>query len=273
MQKLTPIEGCITSTAVSTEKLIENIKKTRKLGLPSAFSRNDWRVNKPIAIVGGAPSLKDTIHKLEEYQNVVVCGSAHDHVIRNGGGTVTHCVICDPDPIMGNYLTQADPSIKYYVASQCDKSIFDHLRRCSCDVFVWDAAGENFDNSVFGDTKSLCGGGCTVLTRAMFLALAFGYNTLHLFGADSCLKDDYTHHAYKFSTEEETIGDIREVVPDLPNGKKYKVAGYMLAQIFDIKQMCDMYPNRMNITVHGDSLLKDIFDYAVLKAGEAKNAN
>lgn len=266
------IEGCIVSTAASLDEIRDNITKNLKLELAEAHLSRDWRANKPIAIVGGGPSLKDTIHELKDYQSVMVCGSAHDYVVRNSGCAIDYAVICDPDPLVLNYLTEVREYTTYYVASQCSPEVFEYLKKQNVRVKIWHAAGDKFDNTIFGENKQYVGGGCTVGTRAMFMALAFGFNNLHLYGFDTCLTNDYGHHAYGFSTETETVGDIREIKLDIPNSPTFKVAGYMLAQLFDFRKMCEMYSTRMAITVHGDGLLKTLVDYSK-QAGVIQNAN
>jgi hypothetical protein len=90
----------------------------------------------------------------------------------------------------------------------------------------------------------------------------------HLFGFDTCLEiirdgeGDYKHHAYDFQTKDEVIGDVMDVKigPDSPT---FKVAGYMLGQLFDFKALCKQFPDKIDVTVFGDGLLKYLVDYSV----------
>lgn len=254
------IKGVECSTATPVDRIKENINYNLKKGYSEANKSRDWRVNKPIAIVGGGPSLEKTIHELSNYQFVMVCGSAHDYVMKNNI-CVDYVVVCDPDPLVINYLKELKQGTEYLVASQCDPSTFEHLKNNK--VRMYHAAGDIFNNEeLFGAGVSLVGGGVTVGTRAMSLALAFGFTHLHLFGFDSCLTKEFKTHAYELGSPDEITGDIREIYLDIPNSPKYRMAGYMLAQVFDIKKMCEMYANRMSITVHGEGFLKDLFENA-----------
>jgi hypothetical protein len=126
--------------------------------------------------------------------------------------------------------------------------------------------------SIYGDHLRV-GGGCTVGTRAIALALGMGFNNLHLFGFDNCLSNTYKHHAYDFvDPEVETVGNIQELCLE-PNGKKYKVADFMLAQLFDFQNMLKIYADKMSITVHGDGLIKDLMDKAKVISKEMKNGD
>ena len=262
------LAGCIVTTAKSTDEILDNISKNTKRTLGEAHLSRDWRENKPIAIVGGGPSLRDTIGELSKYQFVMVCGSAHDYVMKYAGCPIDFCVLCDPDPLIISYLKEIRQGTKYFVASQCSPEIFDYLK--FNDVKIWHAAGENVDQAVFGKDKVPIGGGCTIGTRAIILAMAFGFNNIHLYGFDTCLTEDNRHHAYEFNDPEKekvSLGNISEVKLSV-DGPTFKVAGYMLGQLFDFKTLLKNYSSRVRIEIFGDGLLKHLLDTAKLKAKE-----
>ena len=101
--------------------------------------------------------------------------------------------------------------------------MFEYLQYNSCKVVIWHCAGNDEENKVFADGEILVGGGCTVGTRAISLAINFGFNTFDLYGFDTCVTEDGSH-AYDFSNPEvEQLKDVIEV--DLA-GTKFKMAGY-----------------------------------------------
>lgn len=256
---LQKIEGCIVETAKTTEE-IENNVKVNVLNQYLELEKNIyWRNSIPIALVGGGPSLKETIKDLAKYKYIMACGSVHDYLIENDV-LPKWCALIDPDPLIINYLQEANKLITYLVASQCDPKVFEHLKYKS--VYLWHAYGEKYKPEVYGEGKILVGGGCTIGTRAIMLALGMGFSDLHLYGFDTCLDEKYNHHAYEFSSEEETIGDIKEITLGVVNGKKYKVAGYMLGQLIDFQAILKSNANKLNITIHGDGLLKDLMEMA-----------
>lgn len=263
MQK---IDDITVSTAKSTEEIYYNITENVKNNRVQLIDSYIWREQAPIAIVGGGPSLKDNLELLSTYKHVMACGSVHDYLVDNSID-VRYCVVCDPDEIMGNYLQKGRNQTIYLIASQCHPSIFKLLKNYTS--YIWHADGYKFDKSPYEDGAIGIGGGCTVGTRALCIALGMGFTNLHLFGFDTCLDKNFKHHAYDYSDEtKESIGNITEVSLGGPEGKKFYVAGYMLAQLFDFKKLLAMYADRLQITIHGGGLLSELMDLAKKKALE-----
>lgn len=266
--KMQRIDGCSVTTAVDTDTIINNIKENNKLKLSNVTDSDDWRENTPIAIVGGGPSLKHTLKELSAFKYVMACGSVHDFLVKNNV-LADWCVVCDPDPLIIEYMKDLQFSTKYFIASQCHPNVFNYFIGKSSRVYqtyIWHAGGDKFSNDNFGKNQLVVGGGCTIGTRAIMLAHGMGFNNLHLFGMDTCLDEDENHHCYNFETKEETIGDVLEITCGDPvNGKKFKVAGYMLGQLFDFKQILQNYGHKIRFTVYGGGVL----DYT-LKYGEKR---
>ena len=268
MQK---IDGCSVTTAVSTEDILKNISISKNIAvarnLRQIHELQEWREQAPIAIVGGGPSLKDNLKELKRYENIIACGSVHDFLIDNII-TPNWCVLCDPDEIMANYLRNARLSVKYLVASQCHQRVWDRLDKYS--PIIWHASGSNVDTDIFNGEVGI-GGGCTVGTRAMIIAMAFGFKDLHFFGMDTCLSNDYKHHAYEFhDPEKETIGNIFEIKLGGPESPTFKVAGYMLGQLFDFKAILKSHAGNINVKVFGGGLLDYVMKYGELQHSKNK---
>ena len=256
MQK---IEKVVINTALPEEKIKQNILDARKYCVTPISELPDWREGRTAAIIGGGPSLPEKLHKLKDYKYIMVLGSAHDYLIENGI-TPTWCAVCDPDPITINYLQKSNGKIQYLIASQCAPEVFEHLK--DKNVTMWHLMGEKFDHTVYGEGELCISGGCTILTRAMVIAMGMGFYNLHLFGCDTCLGLTGQHHAYEWSdsSKEQTYDETK--VQFERDGPIFKVAGYHLGQLFDIKALCGRYANRMQITVHGGSLLHYFMELA-----------
>ena len=110
------------------------------------------------------------------------------------------------------------------------------------------------------------GGGCTVGLRAMMIALTFGYGNFHLFGFDTCLPDEETHHAYEFATDREDVGKVTRIRLGSTEGKEFLMADYHIAQLFDFKTMLKAQARRMRITVHGGGALAEIMRFGCEQA-------
>jgi hypothetical protein len=265
--ELEKLEGVKTAMAVETSKVVANIAANSARNLPPIENLPEWRDRTPLALVGGGPSLRDTLDELRTFENVMTCGSSHDYVTQ-AGIKPRWAVASDPDPIMANYLRHPCRGTRYLIASTCDAAVFDAL--AGHDVVLWHPADEEKSPATWGDTqKLLINGGCTVFTRAMMIALCFGYQNLHLFGADNCVGE--RHHAYDFTTDEEQIGKLFPIRLE-GSDRVFTMAGYMIAQLFDFKNMMKMQGHLMQVTVHGDGALAELMEVGRRKAIELRKA-
>lgn len=247
------LAGITVKTATPTDQIVQNIKENVKLNFREIHDCSEWRERVPIAIVGGGPSLRTEIHKLKDFKYIIAAGSVHDYLVVNKI-IPTWTALCDPDPIILNYIRHLPKETKFLVASQCDPMVYKHLSNRGADIIKWHLYGEDYDMGIYGENTFAVGGGCTIGTRAMIIAMCFGFFNLHLFGMDTCLNKD-EHHAYEWSdATQEKIYDSQEIYFE-KDGPRFEVAGYHLGQLFDLKTILKQFGNRLNITVYGDSLL------------------
>jgi hypothetical protein len=157
--------------------------------------------------------------------------------------------------VMANYLRKPVRRCTYLVSSFCDQRVFQALD--GYDIALWHCGGNHMSMEMWPPGSVLVGGGSTVGTRGMVMAVNFGFFHLHLFGFDTCLDGD-RHHAYGFSTPEEDIGDIVRVRINSMEAKEYRMAGYMLGQLWDFKTFLKSFPHRVQIEVHGGGALAEI---------------
>lgn len=269
--------GVTTSTATPSEESMENVRLNIDRSLPWFHEKypvkEDDRIpGKRIAIVGGGPSIKDTVFELIDFTTIIACGSVHDWLQANSPRVPTYCAVCDPDPVMANYLMAPDHGTQYLISSHANKTVFDALE--GHDVTMWHCwpigAGDQ-DAREFLQEKTpgwvAVGGGCTVGLRSLTLALMMGFSELHFFGFDSCMGiSDDEHHAYPFTDPtKEFLGDIYNLrigmgtgVNDRPQPREYRVAGYQLAQAEHYKQMLQAFGHLFKAVFHGPGLLADM---------------
>lgn len=242
--------------AMAPETVLENVRKCQARELPKFHLLPEFYRPKgdlPIAIVAGGPSLTKTLDELEPYRNnIMVCGSAHDHVI-SLGYVPRYCVVCDPDPIMANYLKKPHPQTTYLLASHCDENLFEALKHFA--VAVWHPAGiaSKEEEDVIYNAEPRIGGGCTVTLRAIPLAIMLGYSNQQIFGFDSCITKEQ-HHAYD-AEDVEHIMDVRVG----KEGKTFYAPSYLLAQAQQFQDIVlKGYGHLFTPTVHGDGLIAEI---------------
>jgi hypothetical protein len=261
-----PLDGVKVQMATSFDDVTANIRATFKRGYTGIEQLPEWRQQIPVALVGGGPSLKKTIEGLRDYRYVMACGSVHDFLVANGIRP-NWTVISDPDPVMAQYLRRPVARCNYLVASYCHEAIFKALSKH--DVSIWHPNGGGVDFEALGFVGApQIGGGCTVATRAVSIALCFGFQHIHLFGMDTCVPNREDHHAYDYETENEQLGPSRLIQLE-PEGPRFLVPDYLLAQLYDFKFLIETYPGQLELRVAGGGLIDELLKVAV-KARKAK---
>ena len=271
------LAGVVTQTATPSEESMDNVRANIVRPLPWFHDKfpvkeEDFTPGKRIALVGGGPSIKDTVSELMDFPTIIACGSVHDWLMANCPRVPTYCAVCDPDPVMANYLRAPDHGTEYLISSHCNATVFDALK--GYDVAMWHCwpvgAGDQEARDFLEKHTpkwAAVGGGCTVGLRALTLALMMGYTELHFFGFDSCMgMSDDEHHAYPFTdSTKEFLGDIYDLKigmgkgeEDGPQSRKYRVAGYQLAQADHYKQMLQAFGHIFKPVFHGPGLLADM---------------
>ena len=256
MKRLDSIE---VTMAADKETVLANIRKCQDRKLPMAHDLPEWRDRMPIALIGGGPSLVETVSLAKCFKHAMVCGSAHDFAVESGVQP-RWTVICDPDPVMANYLRKPVMGCRYLVASHCSDEVFDAL--AAHDVAVWHAGGAVDEaDPVWGERGAvLVGGGCTVGLRAIVLATIFGYSELHLFGMDTCMSGEL-HHAYEYSTDDEKYlcaKGLTEVRIGSELGNSFTMSGYQIGQMVGFKEILNIYSDRVKFVVHGGGVLAEL---------------
>jgi hypothetical protein len=176
----------------------------------------------------------------------------------------TYVAACDPDPIMADYLTKTHPDVKYLIASGCADRVYDSLKHRN--IILWHCHSDEYADQMQGADPDYfgIGGGCTIGLRGLSMAVVFGYQNIDFYGFDSCMDPEDPkegHHAYKFATKDEVIGEIYEIrVGSLYDGAEnasrvYHCAGYQLAQAEQFKLFYSQYGKTFKPTFHGGGLL------------------
>lgn len=275
MSTLVKLEPQTMHTAVPTEKLYQNILDSDRHGLLPIDSLLRPSREEPIALIGGGPSLPKYYDSMRgAYEYVMLAGSVHDYYVERYSNShklqTVYSIICDADPIMCDYLQRKSKYITYLVASQCDESMFNLLKNMP-NKYYWNCMGNAEQNNIFKEGEKLIIGGCTIGTRAIGMAIAMGFRKIHLYGYDSCLTNEYRHHAYAFQNPDvETLGEIKEIKIDGEDSPIFRVAGYMLAQIHDFQYILQRFSETLQIEVHSDGPLAYLMKRAKQKYEQEK---
>lgn len=269
------LAGVTTQTATPVAEGMDNVRANIERPLPwfhqeFPVKEEDLIPGRRCAIVGGGPSIKDTVAELMDFGTVIACGSAHDWIQANSPRVPKFCVVCDPDPVMANYLRAPDPYTTYLISSHCNATVFDALKGHNIKMWhCWPIGAGDQETRDFLQEKTpgwvAVGGGCTVGLRAITMAMMMGFTELHFFGVDSCMgMSDDEHHAYPFTDPtKEFLGDIYNLkigigMDNGPAPREYRVAGYQLAQADHYKQMLMAFGHLFKPVFHGPGLLADM---------------
>lgn len=145
--------------------------------------------NRPLCIVGGAPSVRghfDILRLRASSGQTVWALNGAARMLQRAGVRVDGQWIVDARPGNSKFLV---PGPRQYVASQCARDVLDRATRpvlfhdLNCGPFLPEGV-------------TLIGGGTTVGMKALAAAYVLGYRTIHLYGMDSSLDGD-AHHAYE----------------------------------------------------------------------------
>jgi hypothetical protein len=227
------------------EILAANIRANARRDLPFMIEQSFAKTDEPLAIVAGGPTLNDTIGDLRQFRHVMVCGSAHDHVV-SLGIKPTYATFCDAMP-SPPFFSQKQKDCHYLLATQCDPSLFDHLSDCL--ISMWDLNGYVAASEFEG--RGRINGGTTMAMRAPAIGLVLGYSDFHFFGVDSSFPNERDRHAYDYEDESE----ILPVVHVRINDRVFRTTNQFIAQAQDFQSICTHYGTMFSVKVYGDSLM------------------
>lgn len=244
-------------TIIAPEHLAKNVKMNLGRPLPRFVHRAGFGVpkNEPLAVVAAGPSLNDTYQKILDFKHVLVCGSAHDHLIRLGI-VPNYALVCDGGKEdKGNYsLPQKETT--YLIASQCDPSLFEHLK--DHKVEMWHYRGQcaptpEEEREVLNGEPSLSWGSSVTIV-AIQICMFLGHQDLHFFGFDSCYGDHgMSHHCTKISGSMEY-----QKMPATVGGKTFISDLALMEQANQFFRIQEAQHQFLHSTIYGGGLIAEM---------------
>jgi len=233
--------------------LLGNVQRSVKRSLPW-FDFDESRQGS-VCLVGGGPSLVDTIDQLRlRHQNgakIWAMNGSYDYLV--GQGIIPAAmVMLDARPENVRFVQKPYAQTTFYLASQCDPSVFDALHRYKVVLVhahtpgVYELLEHEKDRPVH-----LIGGFTTVGILSLILAKLKGFQRIFLFGMDSSYRNG-EHHAYKQESND-ADGSIDAMVNDVT----YKCAPWMAQQVTDFQNVVAGFDD-VTIEVCGDGLLHEM---------------
>jgi uncharacterized Rossmann fold enzyme len=255
LQRIRSVEGELN---VPVDTRYANIRSSICRGLTQVRGHNPNTL--PICLVGGGPSLESTFHELQDLvkagYRVMAMNGSYAWLIDHGI-TPTSMIIIDGRPFNARFITQHLPNCSYFLASQCAPEVFEKVKGWP-RVFIWHCltGDDPVEKKILDDYYMQCwqpiSGGCTVGTRAIVLLRTLGFQSMHLFGMDSCYMDG-EGHAY---AQPENVHDGSTTI--YCAGRKFECSAWHISQALEFMDLIAVNGEYFQLEVHGDGLLAHI---------------
>jgi hypothetical protein len=230
--------------------LLGNVQRSVKRSLPW-FDFDESRQGS-VCLVGGGPSLVDTIDQLRlRHQNgakVWAMNGSYDYMI--GLGIVPDVmVMLDARLENVRFVQNPQQSTTFYITSQCDDAVFDALEGYKVVLVHANTPGvyELLEHEKARPVH-LMGGFTTVGILSLILAKLQGFKRIFMFGMDSSYRNG-EHHAYK-----QESNNAERVIDAMIDDVTYKCAPWMAQQVTDFQNVVAGFED-VTIEVCGDGLL------------------
>jgi len=230
--------------------LLGNVQRSVKRSLP--WFDFDESSQGSVCLVGGGPSLVDTIDQLKvRHQNgakVWAMNGSYDYLV--GQGIIPDAmVMLDARPENVRFVQKPYAKTTFYITSQCDEAVFDALAHYKVVLVHANTPGvyELLEHEKARPVH-LMGGFTTVGILSLILTKLQGFKRIFLFGMDSSYRDG-RHHAYK---QESNNAD--RVIDAMIDDVTYKCAPWMAQQVTDFQNVVAGFDD-VTIEVCGDGLL------------------
>ena len=243
-----------THTLIAQEQLAKNVSENILRDVPRFHGRPGFAEcrHESIAIVGAGPTLRETVDKLREFEHILVCGSAHDFVVR-AGIVPTYALVSDGGKEDKGNLSLPQAETIYILASQCGPGLFDHLADHKVEMWHYrgQCATDPKEEAEILKGEPAISWGSTVTINAVQMAMLLGFQDLHFFGFDSCYGDyGMAHHccdisgALEYKKFPAKIGD-QEFISDLG----------LMEQANQFFKLVEVDGQFFHSTIYGDGLI------------------
>jgi SAM-dependent methyltransferase len=214
-----------------------------------------------VMILGGGPSLanfeQDIWLKRREGVKLITLGGAYNWALEKGF-RISGTIIVDARPFNARFVKPVVDDCKYFIASQCDPSVFEGLPKDR--TYIWHTMADQITDLLKAryDRWWSIPGGSTVLLRAIPLLRLLGFHRFHLYGCDSCLSGGTTHHAY-----EQVENNTEAILPVLTSdGRLFHCHPWMVAQSEEFLELVKFFGDEIDLAIYGDGLLSHLITTA-----------
>lgn len=211
-----------------------------------------------LVICGGGPSLADSLTDIAMRQKhgqiIWALNNTWAYLVAHGIMPDAHVML---DAREGNaafvpLINPSHPPLLLY-ASQCHPQVFE--KASGGQIIIWHSAVEGIDHLMVKLKRKVAFvyAGNSVGLQAFGLAQLFGFKYIHLFGYDSCYRDD-KNHAYN-----QPLNDGENVIDVTVDKTKFRCAPWMATQGQQFQECLPTFISKgMEFSVHGEGLIRSI---------------
>ena len=245
-------------------RVLENVRHNVKGGWQqvSPHMTNDIDV----MILGGGPSLNEYEDQIRQLRTdgvkLITVNGAYNWCLERGLVPSAQVVV-DARPFNARFTRPVVDECKYFIASQCDPSVFEGLPHER--TYLWHTSAEFIREVLeeqYGAKWYGIQGGSTVLLRTIPLFRMLGFRRFHLFGCDSCLLSS-GHHAY-----EQPENNREPTILVSVGGQVFRCHPWMASQAQEFMNLIRAMGDELEIEVYGNGLLAWILQHGAEMADE-----
>lgn len=240
----------------SEDKVLSNIRKNAKWPCKHVRAHMVFD-HDPIILLCGGPSLNDHADEIVERwksgTKVITMNGAYQWAQEHGITNVNQCMI-DARPFNKRFIEPPREDCYYFIASQCDPSVFEALPHDR--TFIWHCTTSPEAIEVIDECYPeylMAGGGSTVALRTIILMRILGFKKMVIYGMDSCIIGD-DHHAYEQKENDYTVQNVPVTVGD----RTFDCQPWMAYQAFEFIDMVKGLGEEFMLDVVGDGLVAHI---------------
>ena len=238
------------------EKVRENVKYNIAQGYQQVTPHETNETE--LMILGGGwtlPQFETEIRqKRDEGVKLITLNGTYNWCLEHGFKPSALLVV-DARPVNAVFTRNIIDDCKYFIASQCDPSVFEGLPKDR--TYIWHTNAElvgDLLNAQYSQWYPVPGGS-TALLRSIPLFRMLGFKKFHLYGCDSCLSPEKAHHAYAQSWND---SEIALPVMVNPSGRVFYAHTWMISQAQEFMDLIKFIGDEVDIEIHGDGLLNHI---------------
>lgn len=243
------------------ETVKEQMRENAKAGLPQ-LKPHEAQEDLEIMLLCGGPSLADYWDEIVEQREagmpLVTVNGTYNQAVERGLKPSLQFVI-DARAFNKRFVEPIVDECKYVVASQCHPEL---VKAVPADrSFIWQVTVED---EFIPTVKEIWGkmyedwfpvpGGSTVTLRALCALQMLGFRKIHIYGFDSCMRED-EHHAYKQAENDDAPEIDLRVGRGTKFDKIFRCQGWMATQAKEFEQLTKVYFQDMKFNILGDGLI------------------